>query len=44
MSSWSNNTRGKRLFGASTPKVDPNKCVGCGKCVQVCPHRAIKMA
>lgn len=33
----------KGFFGAGTPKVDPNKCVGCGKCVQVCPHRAVKM-
>ncbi len=24
-------------------KVDPNKCVGCGACVSVCPVQAISM-
>lgn len=25
------------------PKVDKEKCVGCGACVQACPNNAIKI-
>ncbi len=32
-----------KFFKGSTPTVDKDLCTGCGKCVQVCPHRAIKM-
>ena len=27
-----------------TLKLDPSKCVGCGLCVTVCPHRVLQMA
>jgi coenzyme F420-reducing hydrogenase delta subunit len=27
----------------SSPKVDPDKCVGCGACQMVCPHNAIQV-
>jgi len=36
-------------FGAITyqkgkvPVIDPNKCVGCGKCVEVCPKKIIHL-
>jgi len=33
----------KWLFKADVPLIDRDKCVGCGKCVDYCPHRAIKM-
>lgn len=26
-----------------TAVVDPAKCIGCGKCVMVCPHKAVKL-
>ena len=29
---------------AGTPEVDEEKCIGCGKCVTVCPMRAVSMA
>ncbi|MFH1657493.1 MAG: 4Fe-4S binding protein [bacterium] len=25
------------------PKVDKEKCIGCGTCVQTCPNNAIKV-
>ncbi len=25
------------------PKVDKNKCIGCGACVVSCPNQAIKL-
>jgi len=31
------------LFGSSAPVIDEEKCIGCGKCVAVCPMRAVKM-
>lgn len=24
-------------------EVDQSKCIGCGKCVAVCPHAAVKL-
>lgn len=28
---------------SAAPVVDKDKCIGCGKCVHVCPMRAVKM-
>ncbi|WP_430882941.1 4Fe-4S binding protein [Fusibacter sp. JL216-2] len=32
-----------RLFGSGTPVIDKDVCIGCGKCVPVCPMKAVKM-
>jgi len=32
-----------KFFKGSVPMVDGDLCIGCGKCVQVCPHKAVKM-
>ncbi len=32
------------LFGSSVPVIDEEKCISCGKCVTVCPMRAVSMA
>ena len=29
------------MEGVATLKVDRDKCIGCGQCVQVCPHRIL---
>lgn len=34
---------GQGLFGGGISKVDPEKCIGCGKCVNNCPGKAISM-
>ena len=31
------------FFRSEAPVVDKEKCIGCGKCVAVCPMRAVKM-
>ncbi|WP_418791174.1 ATP-binding protein [Phosphitispora sp. TUW77] len=31
------------LFNAEVPEIDRDTCVGCGKCVDYCPHGAIQM-
>lgn len=33
----------KGFFGADTPEVDHDLCIGCGKCVNYCPMGAVKM-
>ena len=33
----------KWLIIADYPEINQDKCVGCGRCVDFCPHRAIKM-
>jgi len=35
-------TQKNGLLGG-TAVVDPAKCIGCGKCVAVCPHGAVKL-
>ncbi len=31
------------FFKAAIPEINRDKCVGCGRCVDYCPQRAIKM-
>ncbi|CDF58267.1 4Fe-4S binding protein [Thermobrachium celere] len=31
------------FFGGGVSKVDEEKCIGCGKCVNFCPAGAIRM-
>lgn len=33
----------KGFFSMASAVVDKDKCIGCGKCVQVCPRRAVIM-
>jgi NAD-dependent dihydropyrimidine dehydrogenase PreA subunit len=33
----------KYLPNVATLKLDQDKCVGCGMCATVCPHRIMKM-
>ncbi|MDX1763239.1 MAG: mercury methylation ferredoxin HgcB [bacterium] len=34
----------KYLAGVSTLTYDGDKCVGCGRCVEVCPHQVFRIA
>lgn len=36
-------TQDVKFFAAGVPVVDPEKCIGCGKCVNYCPMRAVSM-
>lgn len=36
-------TQNVKFFSAEVPVVDPDKCVGCGKCVNYCPMGAVSM-
>ncbi len=31
------------LKNVTTLKLDPDKCTGCGMCVDVCPHRVLQL-
>ncbi|BEP29659.1 4Fe-4S dicluster domain-containing protein [Helicovermis profundi] len=31
------------FFKANVPVIDADACIGCGKCIPVCPHGAVKM-
>jgi NAD-dependent dihydropyrimidine dehydrogenase PreA subunit len=31
------------LRDVGTLKLDPDKCIGCGRCVEVCPHRVFHL-
>jgi ferredoxin len=31
------------LKNVVTLKLDKNKCTGCGKCLEVCPHQVFKI-
>lgn len=33
----------KYLKGVSTLGLDPEKCIGCGMCTDVCPHQLLVM-
>lgn len=32
-----------RFFKAGAPVINKDLCIGCGKCIQVCPMKAVKM-
>lgn len=36
-------TQEKGFFKASTPVISKELCIGCGKCVVICPMKAVKM-
>jgi ferredoxin len=33
----------KYIKNVVTLKLDKNKCIGCGRCVEVCPHSVIEL-
>jgi NAD-dependent dihydropyrimidine dehydrogenase PreA subunit len=34
----------KYIKNVVTLKLDKNKCIGCGRCVEVCPHSVFELA
>jgi ferredoxin len=32
------------LAGVTTLRLDPARCTGCGRCVEVCPHAVLAIA
>jgi len=34
----------KYLHNAATLKLDMEKCIGCGICLQVCPHEVLELS
>lgn len=36
-------TQEGNFFNTSVPIIDPNRCIGCGKCVNYCPHKAVSI-
>ena len=37
------NTKHRYLKNVATLKVDKEKCIGCGKCTEVCPHKVFEL-
>ena len=33
----------RHLDGVATLALDPDTCIGCGLCTQVCPHQVLAM-
>lgn len=33
----------KYLKNVATLKLDSDKCVGCGRCIEVCPHKVFRI-
>lgn len=33
----------KYIKNVATLKLDQSKCVGCGRCIEVCPHSVFRM-
>jgi NAD-dependent dihydropyrimidine dehydrogenase PreA subunit len=42
---WRNNLMKnfRHLAGVTTLRLDPEACVGCGQCTQVCPHGVFEL-
>ncbi|MDI3280705.1 MAG: 4Fe-4S binding protein [Bacillota bacterium] len=38
-----NREEGEGFFHGGPWKVDPEKCLGCGICLQFCPHQAVEL-
>jgi len=36
-------TQEASIFGSKAPVIDKEKCIGCAKCVVVCPMQAVEM-
>jgi len=35
--------KNRYLKGVSTLKLNSDKCVGCGRCIEVCPHNVFSL-